>query len=1119
MSAVRHWLDGIGLGQYADAFEANHLDMDLISQVDDNLLKDIGISSAGHRLRIRNAITKLSATNTPDPLVSAAQTITETPAPSAERRQLTVMFCDLVGSTELSTRLDPEDLRAIIGAYHRCCTELVERNGGFVAKYIGDGVLAYFSYPGAHEDDAERAIRAGLALTEAVPKLATNTEVPAQVRVGIATGLVIVGDLIGSGAAQEQAVVGETPNLAARLQSLAEPGTVVIASSTKGLTGGLFEYRDLGAVTLKGFAENVSAWQVLGVSAAESRFEALRSTTTPLVGRDEELDLLMRRWGQAKRGDGQVVLISGEPGIGKSRIAQAVQDRGGTEPHTRLRYFASPHHQDSALYPVISQLEREAGFRRDDTNEQRLTKLETILAQGTNDLSEAVPLLAELLSIPIGEGYPPLNLTPQKRKEKTLKALLTQVERLAAKQPVLMVFEDAHWIDPTSRESLDLIIDRVSALRVLVIVTFRPEFTPPWVGRPQVTLLTLNRLSPRQRAEMISGVVGGKTLPREIADQIIERTDGIPLFVEELTKAVLESGVVAEAGGHYQVTGQLTPLAIPTSLHASLLARLDRLAPVREVAQIAAALGRSFSHELISALSIVPVEQLDDALDQLVTAELIFRRGVPPDAEYTFKHALVQDAAYGTLLKSRRQQIHARIATTLEEKFPEMVASQSVLLAHHCTEAGLIEKAVGYWLKSGQQAVSRSAITEAEAQLQRGLDLLASFADSDWRRQQELELRIALGRALMAARGLAAPAVGENYARARVLAEQVGQPEYLVPVIYGQTVFHVFRAEWRLVQSLSEQMEEMAAGQNDVITKLLGLFHHGVARFNVGDLVSARALFDQCHSLFDPAHRSVYAALTEADALVGIVGWLAVTLSHLGHVDQGRARMMEALSEARRLERVYILGMALLFACRMEFTASAPQELQRYSHELQSLSSEHGFPLWFGWALIHRGRSLVALGQLLEGLSLVTEGLSAVRATGAILGTPAALVSLADAYARLGQLGEGQNCLAEAAQIIEVTEERVHEAQLHRLRGDLLNATGHRAAAEDSYHRALGIAKQQSAKVWELSAATSLARLWRDQGKRTEAHDLLALVYNWFTEGFDTPVLQEAKALLEQLTA
>jgi class 3 adenylate cyclase len=644
MQQIADWLKKLGMSEYAERFAENRIDLSVLPDLTDQHLEKLGVA-LGDRLKILRSIRELFPTAVAaQPGPSVAPVVQD----SAERRQLTVMFCDLVGSTALSGRLDPEDLRGIIGAYHRCCAETIERNDGFVAKYMGDGVLAYFGYPQAHEHDAERAVQAGLAVVEAVPKLKTTAAVPLQVRVGIATGLVVVGDLIGAGAAQEQAVVGETPNLAARLQALAEPGAVVIAAATRRLTRGLFDYRDLGTTALKGFADNVQAWQVLGASAIESRFEAMRTAMTPLVGRDEEIDLLLRRWEQAKGGDGQVVLISGEPGIGKSRIAETILQRLSKDPHIRLRYFCSPHHQDSALYPSITQLERAAGFRRDDTDEQRLDKLEAVPAQGTNDLSEAVPLLAELLSIPTSDRYPPLNLTPQKRKEKTLHTQLTQVEGLAAHQPVLMVWEDVHWSDPTTRESIDLLVDRVATLRVLVIVTFRPEFAPPWIGRPHVTMLNLNRLPTRQRAEMIAHVTGGRALPKEISEQIIDRTDGVPLFIEELTKTVVESGIITEAGDHYAINAPGAPLAIPTTLHGSLLARLDRLAPTREVAQIASALGRSFSHELIGAVSAMPQPKLDDALEQLASAELIFRRGVPPDAQYTFKHALVQDAAYGT---------------------------------------------------------------------------------------------------------------------------------------------------------------------------------------------------------------------------------------------------------------------------------------------------------------------------------------------------------------------------------------------------------------------------------------------------------------------------------------
>src|SRR5215467_2579951 len=771
VAKIGEWLASLGLSEYAERFAQERVEFGDLSELTDQDLQGLGIP-LGPRRRILKTIREIGSGMpgaTPPPAKPQLATPTAQPAAkfepkvhdTAERRQLTIMFCDLVGSTALSTRLDPEDLRGVIGAHHRCCAELVERHGGFVAEFLGDGVLAYFGYPRADEHDPERAVRAGLALVEAVPKLATKAGAPLEVRVGIDTGLVVVGQLIGSGESQERGVVGETPNLAARLQAAAAPGTVVIGPATRRLLGSLFEYEDLGRIEVKGFAAPVEACRVVRQSAVESRFEALRAATTPLVGRDEDIELLLRRWVQAKQGDGQVVLISGEPGIGKSRITEAVQERLSAEPHSRLRFFCSPHHQDSALYPIITHLEHTAGFRKNETNDDRLTKLETILAQATNDLDRAVPILADLLSIPTGDRYPPLNLTPQKRKERTLNALLGQIEGLGARQAVLMAFEDAHWIDPTSFEMLDLLVERASSLRVLLIVTFRPEFSAPWVGRSHVTTITLNRLPPRHRADMINSVIGGKALPKEIADQILQRTDGVPLFIEELTKAVIESGDLLEAGDRYEVAGPMTALAIPTSLHASLLARLDRLAPVRELAQIAASLGRQFSHVMITAIAGMPAEQVDDALEQLVNAGLIFRRGTPPDAEYTFKHALVQDAAYSTLLKARRRQIHARIVTKLEANFSEVVLTQPALLAQHCTEAGMTEQAIEYWLKAGQQSVARSAMTEGLVQLEKGLALASEVLDPAKRQKLELNLRITIGNALMSSKGLAAPEAGD----------------------------------------------------------------------------------------------------------------------------------------------------------------------------------------------------------------------------------------------------------------------------------------------------------------------------------------------------------------------
>ena len=1051
-----------------------------------------------------------------EPVAPAPVSPTLIPHPSgAERRQLTVMFCDLVGSTPLSVRFDPEDLRDLIGTYHGCVTDTVVRFAGFVAKYMG--VLIYFGYPEAHEDDAERAVRAGLAVIDAISGLAVPERL--NVRLGVASGLVVVGDLIGAGAAQERSVVGEIPNLAARLQALGKPGTLVIAENTRRQIGGLFEIEDLGPQPLAGFAELQHVWRVVGESGILSRFEALRSEATPLVGRDEELELLLRRWQQAKAGERSVVLVSGEPGIGKSRLAQTLLERLSSEPHTRLRLFCSPHAQNSALYPTITQLQRAAAFRREDTAEQRLDKLEAVLSQATTDLGEALPLLGALLSLPVGERYTQRNLTPQKQKEKTLQALVAQVEGLAARQPVLMLFEDAHWSDPTSLELLDLVIDRAPAVPLLLIVTFRPEFIAPWTGRPHVTSLGLSRLAPRQRAEMIAGVTGGKALPKEVADQIIDRTDGVPLFVEELTKAVVESSILTDMGDRYTAVGPVPALAIPASLQASLLARLDRLAPVREVAQIGAALGRQFSHELIGAVAAMPQRQLDDALAQLVGAELIYRRGTPPDAEYTFKHALVQDAAYSTLLRGRRQQLHAHIAAILEGRFPDIVAAQPALLAHHSTEAGLTEKAVEYWLAAGRQAWGRSMLAEAVALLRHGLALVPSLPEFDWRRERELDLQITLGQALIANRSWGDPELAEVHSRARELASTLNRPRALVFALWGQFTDHWARADLRRARQLAAELRELGDTAGDILTHVLGCDAGGTACFHLGEFTTGRACLEEGLALYDPAHRPSYSEVLSHDARVFLRIHSSWLLACLGHLDQALFQRDAALEEARRLAHPPTLAIALSAGWVTGwFVQLQPGSLLQHADEQLTLTTEHGLGNYRMAALIRRGWCLAALGRADEGIPLLTAGVAGYLELGFMVWRPRDLTLLADACRMAGQSQAALEHFAKARRLAEKTEERCFQAETVRLTGDVLAAMGDHSGAEASYREAIAIAQQQSAKLWELRATTSLARLWHDQGERAQALELLAPVYGWFTEGLDTPVLQDAKALLNELT-
>jgi predicted ATPase len=967
---------------------------------------------------------------------------------------------------------------------------------------MGDGVLIYFGYPRAHEDDAERAVRAALGVVDAVGRLDVKSVKP-QARVGIATGLVIVGDLIGAGSAQEQSVVGETPNLAARLQALAEPDAVVIAAGTRRLIGDLFEYRDLGAVKVKGITGRLAAWQVLRPSSVASRFEALRGAAlSRLVGRDEELDLLLRRWARAKAGDGQIVLVSGEPGIGKPRITAEFEEHLRAEPHLHLRYFCSPYCRDSALYPFIDQLWHAAEFAHDDPPPAKLEKLETLLA-GAAAPDEDVAFLVDLLTLQASDRHPLPNLSPQRKKERTLQALLRQLQCLAQRQPVLMVFEDAHWIDPTSRELLDLIIERIRSLSVLLIVTFRPEFQPPWAGQPQVTMLALNRLDRRDRTALVAQIAGGNALPNEVIHQIAERTDGVPLFVEELTKSVLESGV--------------SLVGIPTTLHDSLMARLDRLASVRLVAQIGAAIGREFPYGLMRAVSRLPENELQAALARLVASELVFQRGSPPDAVYSFKHALVQDAAHGSLLRSTRQQLHAQIATALEAHSPELLDTQPELFAQHYAEAGLVEKSVACWGKAGHRSTARSAMSEAAAQFQKGLDQLALLPDTPERRRQELELHSALGAALIAIKGWGAPETGHVHVRAQELWERLGSPAEFLHLPFGQSFHHVVRAEFDLAERCDENLLHLSHQRND--TAGLVLAHHSSGRtlFYRGRFASSRSHQEEALTLYDPISQRLLVDQAGFGPRVGVLGFLGLALFCLGFPDQALAQSNAAIVEARRLAHPPSLAVSLTLDARLLSLVGDNAALDGQADQLVAVTTEQGFPYWRAVGDIYRGWAKAKNGDLTEGISLLRSGSTAFRATGAEVYVPYHTALLAGAYEIAGQIDEAVTLLDDALQIVERTGERWFAAELHRHKGRLLARQGHPETAEEPYRKALRIAREQDAKMWELRAAVSLARLRRDQGHRSEARDLLAPVYGWFTEGFDTSDLKQAKTLLESL--
>jgi len=1119
MVEIAEWLEKLGMPEYVQRFVENKIDSTVLHYLTDQDLKEIGIP-LGHRRKMLAAIAEL--TGVPATFQADAQREPE-PKDTAERRQVTVMFCDLVGSTALAASMDPEDLREIFAAYQKCAVDIIRRFDGFVARYMGDGLLVYFGYPRAHEDNAERAVRVGLELIAAVSALKSSA--PLQIRVGVATGMVVVGELIGSKDAQERDIIGKTPNLAARLQTIAEPNTVMICDTTRRLVGSIFELNDLGRRDLKGIAEAV--WRVQRARAVASRFEALHAGgLVALVGREEESALLLRRWLRAKSGEGQVVLLSGEPGIGKSRLTFGLQESLANDPSASLRFFCSPQHTDSALYPIINQMENAAGFIPGDAPPGKLDKLDALLAR-TMTSAETTTLFAEMMSLANDGRYPTLELTAEQRRQRTLDAILAQVRALAHAGPALMIFEDAHWSDPTSLEVLERAVEQVATLRVLLIVTSRPEFDPPWIGRPHVTALTVNRLAQRHVELMIDNIPGAEVIPPTTRQDITKRSDGVPLFVEEMTKALLEVG--SEAGAEdAAAASSFASQRVPASLHASLMARLDRLGPAKEIAQVGAAIGRTFSHAVLAEVASSQREpELESAIERLIAAGLLFRQGTAPHATYVFKHALVQDEAYGTLLRKQRRALHAQIAEAMERLFPDIAERQPEVLAHHYTEADLLEKAAILWGNAGQRSLERSALVEAAEQLGRALTQIASLPSTPALRREEIKLQVALITPLMHVKGYAAPETQAAAERARQLIEQaeaLGEPPedplllFSVQHSFWTASFVAFDGEALRERAARFLMLAEKRNARDPIMighRIMGSVLH------TGAFAEGRAHLDRAIELYDPAEHRALATRFGQDIRVAALSYRSWALWMLGYPDAALLDAKHAVEEAREIGQAATLMYALLHALLVHIQCGDHAAANAEAEELVTLANDKNALFWKAQGMFVQGCVSATIGEAEDAVHTITAGTTSWRSLGSTFWMPFYLTYLARAHAGLGQLENAWRYLGDAMTAAETTKERWYEAEIHRVAGEiaLLGSEPDPEKAEEHFEQAIAIARAQQAKSWELRAATSLARLWGEQGKRQQARDYLVSVYGWFSEGFDTFDLQQADALLQALSS
>lgn len=1034
------------------------------------------------------------------------------PAGSPERRQLTIMACDF-GVAALSERLDPEDLHEVAARCYRAVKDVVEAHDGFVAKPLVDGALAYFGYPQAHEDDAERAVRASLAVTRTIAELRIEclTE-RLHARAGVATGTVVVDDAVGSEQLAERGITGATPHLATRLLALADQDAVVISASTRRLIGGLFRYGAVVATKLEDGTEPIEAVTVLGESATTSRFQALRSLETELIGRDEELELLLRRWNAAKTGQGRVVLVWGEAGIGKSRLAAALQDAIKRDRHSCMSLFCSPHRAQTALHPVISELERAVQFEPNDSDAIKLMKLEEFLASAAQN---TVALLADLLSVPTGGRHPVLPLSPQRRKELVFEYVINRISSLAGTQPLLVILEDAHWIDPTSRELFDVLVERVRDLPVLLVITYRPEFVPPWMGQSHVSVLTLNRLGPRDSALMIARVAGARTLPADVLTQVATRTEGVPLFIEEMTKSVLESGGAREGGDAAGAAAYaLQAPAVPATLQASLVARLDRIAPVRAVAQAGAALGRDFSYTVLKAVVRLDDAELRPLIERLVASELVYQRGAPPDSVYVFKHALVQDAVYETLLKSQRTDLQNRVVAVLEDEFPAIAERNPDVLAHHCEEARLWEKAIGYRLRSARSALDHSAPMEAQFQIDIGVHLLSKITDESARQQFEGSLQVVTGRTLAMTKGFASPDVAAALSRAIGLLDESTRHAESLHALGGLFQYYLIRSEAPKALALVQPYLQRSL---DRPTEMVVAYIMGTANLHIGDFESARSSLERARSLYDEeACRSVAFAGGPHIGSFTLI-WLGLTSLYLGLIEDARRIMSAAIGDARTRLHPFTLASALLAQARFLTHTRDLEGAIAATEEGLSIAVEQRSPYHIARAGILQAWNVVESGRVQEGIALMERALARQHETGGNFQSSYNLSRLAEAHARSGSLTRALELSNQSIEEVRRSGEHWWMAEAERIKGEiLLAASPHNGEqAEACFHRALTCARGQGARLWELQSASSLAMLWLRNSRDSAARDLLAPICGAFPEACDLPALADARALLD----